>query len=75
MISREGGEVVRRIRERIHEELGWDGAIVSFSPLFHTSYRIGVLYLPEFVFEVYEFPLDTTADDMVASVMLSLTFR
>lgn len=73
MISRD--EVVRRIRKRIYEELGWDGTIISFIPPLHTGYRIGVMYFPGLVFEDYEFPLDTTADDMVASVMLSLTFR
>lgn len=73
MINR--GEVVKRIRERIHGELGWDGAIVTFSSLVNTRFCIGVLYLPIYVYEVYDFPLDTTADTMVESVMLSLTFR
>lgn len=68
-------EVVKRIKDSIHKELGWDGTIVTFSPIINTRYCIGVSYLPTYVYEVYNFPLDTTADAMVASVMLSLTFR
>jgi hypothetical protein len=74
MTSRE--KVIQKISARIHEELGWDGAIiVAFSSPLDSRFYISVLYLPELVCEDYEFPLDTTADDMVALVMLSLTFR
>lgn len=73
MINR--GEVVKRIRDSIYKELGWDRAIISFSPLFHPSYRLSIMYFPELVFEEFYFPLDMTADVMVDSVMLSLTFR